>query len=158
MTLWMQEEIILFRGMARDEFVQIAEWVVSQEMWPHRRKAVIAELEAYRQDGAKIILSSSAYQPITAAFGHQMAAEAIGSPLLYAQDKVSGVGLPLNAYEQKAAYIQQHYGAVEILAAYGDTASDIPMMELSDAPVAVFPSKRLRQVALDRGWRILEGG
>lgn len=156
MDRWMQEEVRLFRGYRCSEFDQMAEWVVEHEMWPQRRKSVIAELEAYRQEGVKIILSSSAYQPIVEAFGRKIGADVIGSSLVYEQGRVSGVKLPINAYEEKAAGIERHYKGAYVLAAYGDTSSDIPMMALSQAPVAVFPNPRLRQEAVDRGWRILE--
>lgn len=156
MVRWMEEEVRLFQGYRHSEFDRMAEWVVAHEMWPQRRPSVIAELEAYRQGGVKIVLSSSAYQPIVKAFGRRIGAEAIGSSLTYAQDRVSGVELPINAYEEKAAGIGRRYKGACILAAYGDTGSDIPMMALSQAPVAVFPDPRLHQEAVDRGWRILE--
>ncbi len=43
-----------------------------------------------------------------------------------------------------------------LIVAYGDTRSDIPMLSLAQEAVAVYPDPQLRQVALDRGWRILE--
>jgi phosphoserine phosphatase len=156
MSLWMQDEIRLFRGITRAEFLQISEWVVVQEMWPQRRKSLISELDTFRQKGAKIVLSSSAYQPIVKVFAQQMAAEAVGSSLVYKHDKVWGVELPINSYEHKAVNIQHQYGTATILAAYGDTASDISMMELSRTPVAVLPDKRLQEVATARGWRVFE--
>jgi len=156
MSRWMQEEVRLFRGYPRSEFEQMAEWVVEHEMWPQRRKSMMAELGAYRQEGVRIVLSSSAYQPIVAAFGRKLGADAIGSSVVYVEDRVLGVELPINAYEEKAAGIERCYEGACILAAYGDTGSDIPMMALSQAPVAVFPNPKLRQEAVDRGWRILE--
>lgn len=156
MVRWMQEEVRLFRGYQRSEFERMADWVVAHDMWPQRRQSVIAELEAYRQKGVKIVLSSSAYQPIVDAFGRKIGADTIGSSLVYVQDRVSGVELPINAYEAKAAAIENRYKESRILAAYGDTCSDTPMMALSLAPVAVFPNPRLRQEAVDRGWRIME--
>ncbi len=156
MLLWMQKEVRLFLGFRRDEFAEMANWVVEHEMWPKRRKAVIAELEAYRQEGVKIILSSSAYQPIVSAFGRKIGADAIGCSLVFVHDQVSGIELPINAYEEKAVGIKRRYEGARILAAYGDTGSDIPMMELSHEPVAVFPNPKLRQVAVANGWRILE--
>ena len=42
-----------------------------------------------------------------------------------------------------------------IVAAYGDTLSDLPMMEMSEQPVAVYPDAKLRRVAEERGWRIV---
>jgi HAD superfamily phosphoserine phosphatase-like hydrolase len=156
MSRWMQEEVRLFQGLNCSEFDRMAEWVVEHEMWPQRRKSVIAELEAYRQEGVKIVLSSSAYQPIVEAFGRKVGADAIGSSLVYVHDKVSGIEIPINAYEEKVAGITRRYEGARILAAYGDSVSDFPMMALSQAPVAVFPKPKLRQEALARGWRIVE--
>ena len=42
------------------------------------------------------------------------------------------------------------------LAAYGDTASDISMLGMSQQPVAVCPDDELRKVAVARGWKIIE--
>ena len=42
------------------------------------------------------------------------------------------------------------------LAAYGDTDSDVPMLNLAENPVAEYPSAALRKAALANGWRILE--
>nr|WP_299242629.1 HAD family hydrolase [uncultured Halomonas sp.] len=38
---------------------------------------------------------------------------------------------------------------------YSDSHNDIPLLEKIDNPVAVDPDERLREVALQRGWRIL---
>jgi HAD superfamily phosphoserine phosphatase-like hydrolase len=156
MSRWMQDEVRLFQGYRRSEFDRMSDWVVEHEMWPNRRKSVIAELEALRQEGVKIVLSSSAYQPIVDAFGRKVGADAIGSSLVYAQDKVSGIEIPINAYEEKVAGITRRYEGARILAAYGDSVSDFPMMVMSQEPVAVFPKPKLRQEAVARGWRIME--
>lgn len=39
---------------------------------------------------------------------------------------------------------------------YTDAASDLPLLETVDEPVAVNPEPALRQHALERGWRVLE--
>ena len=40
---------------------------------------------------------------------------------------------------------------------YSDSASDLPLLEAVQQPVAVRPDERLRRVALERGWRVLTG-
>ena len=40
--------------------------------------------------------------------------------------------------------------------AYSDSINDLPLLEKVRHPVATNPDPRLRQVAGDRGWRILE--
>ena len=156
MFLWMQEEILFFRGLSPGEFYKIAGWVVDHVLWPQRRLGLLTELEAYRQEGVKIIISSSAYQPIVDLFAQKISADAIGSAILFSQEKLTGVALPINAYEYKPRFIQERFNTACIEAAYGDTGSDIPMMEMSRNPVAVFPDKELQQMAETRGWRIIE--
>ena len=39
---------------------------------------------------------------------------------------------------------------------YSDSLNDLPLLEKAQTPVATNPDARLRQLATDRGWRILE--
>ena len=39
---------------------------------------------------------------------------------------------------------------------YSDSINDLPLLERADEPVATNPDDRLRQTALERGWRILD--
>ena len=43
-------------------------------------------------------------------------------------------------------------------AAYSDSISDLPMMERVGTAVAVNPDGELRELARERGWRIVESG
>ncbi|MCA9920525.1 MAG: hypothetical protein KC445_21370, partial [Anaerolineales bacterium] len=43
----------------------------------------------------------------------------------------------------------------KLVAAYGDTMRDIPMLEMAETAVAVHPDAILRETAVQRGWRIL---
>ena len=44
----------------------------------------------------------------------------------------------------------------EDIAAYGDSAADIPLLSSVGHPFVVAPSEELRAAALERGWRILD--
>ncbi len=153
---WMKDEVRLFRGFTPEEFNQMAEWVVQNEMWPKRCITVLSEFEEFRRDGIGIVLSSSAYQPIVDAFSQRMDVVGIGSELVFIGNKLKGINLPINAYENKARYLQKKFPDAEILKAFGDTGSDIPMMKLSQKPVAVNPDEELRDYAETRGWQIIE--
>ena len=39
---------------------------------------------------------------------------------------------------------------------YSDSANDLPLLERVDRPIATNPDPRLRAVAQERGWRILD--
>ena len=40
--------------------------------------------------------------------------------------------------------------------AYSDSVSDLPLLEMVGNPVAANPDARLRAVASDRGWRVMD--
>jgi phosphoserine phosphatase len=47
------------------------------------------------------------------------------------------------------------WGDVE-MTFYSDSTNDLPLLEKAHHPVATNPDARLRQLATERGWRILE--
>jgi len=155
MTAWLQGEIGLMRGMPIGEVNAMAEWVVFNELWPKGRADVLRELEKKRLSGAQIVVVSGAYQPIVEAFARKIDANAIGTQLRYEDGKLQGIELPVNSYQRKAEKVRATYPDARIVAAYGDTLSDLPMMEMSEQPVAVYPDVKLMRVAKEKGWRVI---
>ncbi len=155
MTAWLQAEIGLMRGLPASEINAMAEWVVFNEMWPKCRQDVLLEIEKKRLSGAQIVVVSGAYQPIVEAFARKIEARAIGTQLVYEDGKLNGIELPVNSYQNKSEKIRTRYPDASIVVAYGDTLSDLPMLEMSDMPVAVYPDAKLLRVAEERGWRII---
>jgi len=47
-------------------------------------------------------------------------------------------------------------GASGICAAYGDSLSDLAMLEIAEHPVAVHPNHELRDIAQNRAWKIID--
>ncbi len=155
MTAWLQGEIGLMRGMPISEVNAMSEWVVFNELWPKCRADVLRELEKKRLAGAQIVVVSGAYQPMVKAFARKIKAKAIGTQLRYEDGKLQGIELPVNSYQRKAEKVSALYPDAHIVAAYGDTLSDLPMMEMSEQPFAVYPDAKLRRVAEERGWRVM---
>ena len=153
---WMADLARLFQGRDEQELRRMAEWVVERELWALRRPSVIAELEALRRDGATLILASATYQPVLEAFAERCTARPIGTPLELVDGIATGriVGR-VNSGRAKADRLAAAIQPERVAIAYGDSASDIPMLELSAAPVAVHPDAGLRRLAARRGWRVL---
>ena len=57
---------------------------------------------------------------------------------------------------QKAAAVRALAEGGEVVAAFGDTAADVPLLSLATRAVAVHPDSELREEAIARGWTILE--
>lgn len=54
------------------------------------------------------------------------------------------------------AFVEQHDVDLNASYAYGDSRADLPMLQCVGNPVAVNPSKGLRQMAIELGWEISE--
>ena len=149
----------LFRGMPRTEVERMAEWVVKEELWPKRREEVLGELEGHKESGSRVVIAAGGYQPVVEAFARRIGAEAVGTPLEFSGGRATGrlVGA-VNTGVVKAERLRERVGAEELRAAYGDTAADVPMLGMSDVPVAICPDPGLRKEASKRGWRTLGTG
>jgi HAD superfamily phosphoserine phosphatase-like hydrolase len=145
----------LFAGLTEFEFTGVAEWVVEHHLWPQRKTHVIAELEKYQLEGARLILVSGTYQPVLEAFAARLNAEAIGSPLEVVNGKLSGrLSGPINVGIQKVSSLKSR-GITNLEAAFGDTLADSSMLEMARNPVVIPTDAKLEKLALERGWRVL---
>jgi phosphoserine phosphatase len=156
---WIVGLLRLFSGYTADEMAEMGHQVVENVLWPRRRQVVVDELLAHRAQGRRVIINTGQFEPILAPLLLKMeGVEGIGTPLAYEDGLFNGqLGAELNTGPRKAEQLEPFLRDGRILAAYGDTAEDLPMMILSREPAAVYPDDRLRQEAESRGWRILEG-
>jgi phosphoserine phosphatase len=153
---WMTDLSQFFHGQPTTKLREAAEWVVAEELWPKRRRVVLAELVEHQKQGHQVILASATYQPILEVFAARIGANAVGTPLEIADGQATGRILgKVSSGELKASRLMEFAGVQKLHAAYGDTLADLPLLIRSENPVAVFPDLGLRREALARGWRIL---
>ena len=161
---WMEDQARLLRDLPEPRLRQMAEWVVGEHLWPSRRHAaidaVIATSERARRDhpGTRLVLATGAYQPLGEAFARRIGADvALGTPLELRDGVVTGaLAGPTASGEAKAAAVLAEAAGGEVLAAFGDTVADIPLLRLATRAVAVAPDKALRREAAARGWELVE--
>ena len=155
---WILGLLKLFKGFDEAEMAAMAEFVAMQTLWPTRREAVVAELQAHRANGRSVVIVTGLFEPILQHLAQALGgSETIGTPLLFENGRFTGqTATPLNVGSRKVAQLQPYLHGGRLAAAYGDTGRDIPMLELADKPVAVHPDAQLRETAQSRGWRILE--
>jgi HAD superfamily phosphoserine phosphatase-like hydrolase len=161
---WLRGLAACFAGVELHTFEVAAERAVERELWPQRREDVMAALRVHAVSGERVVVASGSLQPVVAAFTRRLAevlgaeVEAFGTPLEVQQGRLTGrlVG-PVSTGEVKARRVHDYLGAERLTVAYGDSAADVPLMLLSDAPVAVYPDEVLRKVAQDLGWAVLDG-
>jgi HAD superfamily hydrolase (TIGR01490 family) len=146
----------LFKGFTLEQVHELFEWVVEHELWPRRRQDVIDELTQYQQQGHTIVIVSGAYQTMLEAFARRMGVRAEGTPLEISNGHATGkLAKPLNVGEHKVRRLREILNGQTLAMAYGDTLDDLPMLDMSEIPVAVHPNPALAKVAQQRGWRIM---
>jgi HAD superfamily phosphoserine phosphatase-like hydrolase len=132
----------------------VSEWMVEHNLWKQRREDVVARLVKHREEGARVYIASSAFEPFIEPFARRIGAQAIGTPIKIVNGRVIPAG-ELVANEKKIEQVLSRLGVDRVDVAYGDTVLDIPLLNHADHPVAAYPDKNLKQVALDKGWEII---
>lgn len=149
----------LLAGLSSEELVAVSEWVVTNELWPKRRLQVLDELQKMHQQGRRLVLCSATFQPILEAFARRMGegVVALGTPLEFEGGVFTGrLRGPVRSGVHKAEHLRKLLPGEALFAAYGDSLADLPMLELAEEPVAVYPEPRLRELAVKRSWRVIE--
>lgn len=132
---------------------------------PALRPAALQLVQGHQQQGDAVAIVTATNElvtrPIAAAFG---VAELIAVELERGGDGwITGeiAGVP-SMREGKVLRVEQWLAARELdwldveTTFYSDSLNDLPLLEQVDHPVATNPDPRLRTIALERGWRILD--
>ena len=151
-----------YRGMNAAEVKGLATEMFETYLRPKIFSEAVSEIQEHKQQGRSIVLVTGSIdfivQPIADYFGVDVA---LTPQLREENGKFTGelTTAPLIG-EQKAeaiqAFAEQHNISLKDSYAYGDSQSDLPMLECVGNPVVVNPGKALREKALDSGWEMHE--
>jgi len=150
----MVESLGYIRNADAAKVQQVAEWIVEHDFWKKRRPDVIERLVKHREAGAQVYIASSVVEPFIEPFAKRIGAHVLGTPTEIVNGKLRMVG-ELKANEKKIEQVLSRLAVDRVDVAYGDTILDVPLLEHADHPVAVYPDKKLKVVALERGWEIM---
>jgi len=160
---WLEDQTKLLRGLRGEQLAAIGEWVVEHLLWPARRVEAVTAVQAAHaaarqtEPTAELVLATGGYQPIAAAFAQRLGATiALGTPFEVIDGVATGkLAAPTQSGEEKARAARACAAGGRILAAFGDTAADIPLLKLADRAVAVAPDSALALEAARAGWERL---
>jgi len=151
-----------YRGMHRDRLVGLADDLFEVTLKPSIFPKAQALIETTRELGYRNVLVTGTLdfqvRPIALHFGFE---EVICNRLEFKKHQATGRFLPpLLAENEKARSIEQ-YAAEENIdlaqsCAFSDSSADVPMLSAVGHPVATNPTRRLRRIAQERHWPILE--
>jgi HAD superfamily hydrolase (TIGR01490 family) len=151
-----------YRGMRRDWLVSQSEALFEQEIRPKVFAGARDLLERDRQQGCRLVLVSGGFDFDLAPFVREFGFDNLISNLLEFENGVATgrVVAPLLAEDEKVNAIRRHCAEYNVEAArakaYSDSFSDLPMLEVVGSPAAVNPDRRLRRIAVERGWPVLD--
>jgi phosphoserine phosphatase len=152
---WFEGMTELLAGLNRAQIDELMETIV-EELWRYRRDDVLDEIARHRERGARIIVASGAYEQVVQGFAQRIGADAIGTSMQFdAVGRATGEIAAISTGEVKAARVREALNGAALIAAYGDTEGDVPMLTMAAEPVAVYPDPVLRAEALRRGWRLI---
>ncbi len=117
-------------------------------------------LDFHREAGRDVIIVSTSGQEMVAPIGAMLGASGIIATRMRHAEGVYTGELEFYAYgEAKASRIRElsaerGYRLADCFA-YSDSVTDLPMLEAVGHPHAVNPDRRLRKIAVERGWPVL---
>jgi phosphoserine phosphatase len=150
----MVDSLVYIKNATPEKLKHASEWVVDHNLWKKRREDVVQRLLEHRKAGAQVHIASSVVEPFIEPFAKRIDAQVIGTPVEIVRGRVKLVS-GLVANEKKIEEVLSRLGVDRVDMAYGDTWMDIPLLEHADHPVAVYPDKKLKEAAIERGWEIL---
>ncbi len=151
-----------YRHMNKDWLKERAEVLFEEVVRPTVYPGAQALLEEDRAKGYRLVLLTGELDfiagPVVSFFGFDAL---ICNSLVYQNGTATGeIVPPLIAEKEKVQALMKVCRQYNIeparSKAYSDSFSDVPMLEAVGEPVAVNPDRRLRRVAADRGWRVLD--
>jgi HAD superfamily hydrolase (TIGR01490 family) len=151
-----------YRGMDRDRLIGLADDLFEVTLRPSIFPQAKSLIETTRELGYRNVLVTGTLdfqiRPIALYFGID---EVICNRLEFRKHIATGRVLPPLLAENEKARAIREYAAEEGIdlrqsCAFSDSSADVPMLSSVGYPVATNPTRRLRRVALEKKWPILE--
>jgi HAD superfamily hydrolase (TIGR01490 family) len=156
-------EAIRLRGQA--QALRAREQFMREVIAPVIRPAALQLLQAHRDAGEQIVIITATNEFVTAPIAQALGVdELIAVKLARGADgwitgEIDGVpSMRAGKVERMAQWLAQRgldWDGVETTF-YSDSMNDLPLLERADHPVATNPDDQLREIATQRGWRILD--
>lgn len=158
------QRLMLGSSAPRDALINVSQWFAAQTLAANARAHILDLVARELAEGSLVMIATAAYRCYA-----QPIASRLNVPHLVATDlRMSDAAISCsidgaNCYgEAKALRVLAMLAELGIdrthvrLRCYSDDHSDLPLFEASDEPIAVSPTSKLRRIARERGWRIIE--
>ena len=157
----MQLYLEAFNGLTKQE-MDIYFGEIKATMQQDFNERVLERLKLHQDENIHILLVSGAYtQFLERVTDGLVFNQIIGTDIFYKDDKfyTKNAINHING-QQKTLKVHEALDGQQIdwenSYAYGDSFSDMPVLELVGNPVAVRPEEKLRSLANERGWEVMD--
>jgi HAD superfamily hydrolase (TIGR01490 family) len=154
-----EEGLLVLRGYSPKEMQALVVEAMERVLKPLVYAESLDLVELHRSRDEPVYIVSATLQEIVQVIADDLGFDgALGTICEVENGKYTGRATrPLHA-ENKARCIQGLGYDLAASTAYSDSHTDLPFLEAVGHPVAVNPDRRLRRIASQRGWPVLEFG
>lgn len=151
-----------YRGLEVAEMKALSTEMFEAYMRPKIFSEAVSQIQEHKEQGTAIVLVTGSLDFVVQPIADYLAVDAVLAPQLREKDgQFTGelTTAPLIGEAKAEAmrdYADQHEVSLEKSYAYGDSQSDLPMLECVGNPIVVNPGKSFRQKALKSGWEMHE--
>jgi HAD superfamily hydrolase (TIGR01490 family) len=154
-----EDGLVVLRGFSPAEMQALVVESMEQVLKPLVYAESLDLVDLHRGRGEPVYIVSATLQEIVQVIADDLGFDgALGTVCEVEDGKYTGKSIrPLHA-ENKARCIRELDYDLAASTAYSDSHTDLPFLEAVGHPVAVNPDRRLRRVATQRGWPVLQFG
>ena len=156
-----EDGMMILKGFRVDDLRTMVAEAMEPVLKPLVYSDPLALVARHRERGEPVYIVSATLQEIVEELARELGFDgALGSTCEIEDGVYTGVSLRACHGEGKAAAVRElaEQEGIDLVAstAYSDSHTDLPFLEAVGHPVAVNPDKKLRRVAAERGWPVLE--
>lgn len=157
----LNQALLMGSGARRDDVERLAAAFARRIVAHGLLPGAVAQLAADRAAGRRLVVATASYAFYAAAIARELGiGDVVATRSVWRGDRLTARIAGDNCYgPAKLAMVVAWRGTAAPPAhvrAYSDHISDAPLLAWSDEAVAATPSRALRELALARGWRIVD--
>jgi HAD superfamily hydrolase (TIGR01490 family) len=153
----------MLQGLDQEQAIAALTWLAHEYLLPTQRADVVERLKEHKAKGHKVIIVSGMFMECAEIFKEHFGIEAvIGTQAEFKDGRYTGKTIPpLISGTAKAEKIHELVKSrgwdVDWTSsyAYGDSITDVHMLNLVGNPVAVYPDKKLHRLTKEKNWEVL---
>jgi HAD superfamily hydrolase (TIGR01490 family) len=158
-----EDGLLVLKGFTPDELRELVASALEPVLKPLVYEEPLALAREHKERGERVYIVSAALQEIVEALADELGFDGALGTICEVEDGVyTGHSLRALHHQAKADAVRELAGRegfdLAACTAYSDSHSDVPFLELVGHPIAVNPDRKLRRLAAERGWPVVEVG